>query len=103
MDTTSAPPLFLGGVEPGLGGPLEKPPLVLTALYDDGLLAGVEDRAVGGGGGEVVYLADEIGIAPIRSSSSPSITRVMTIRAMARLADNGAVGRPILPTRPTHH
>jgi hypothetical protein len=64
MDTSSAGPLFLGVLEPSPYGVLEEPPLVLAALGDDGLLAGVEDRSLGGGEGEIRHLPEEVGISP---------------------------------------
>jgi hypothetical protein len=63
MDRSSAPPLFLGDVEPRLGGVPQEAALVLAAAPDDGVLAGVEDRAIRGGGGEVLHLGDEVGRA----------------------------------------
>ena len=62
MDRSSASPLFLGGVDAGLGGVLEEKALLLAAFLDDGVLADVEDGAVGGGGGQVAHLAEEVGI-----------------------------------------
>src|SRR4051794_21977689 len=49
----------------GLGGVLEEATLVLAALLDDCLLAGVQDRAIGGGG-EVLHSSDEAGMGPDR-------------------------------------
>jgi len=36
----------------------------LAALLDDGPLAGIEGRALGGGDGEVLHLLEEAGMAP---------------------------------------
>ncbi len=64
MNTASAAPLFFGGVEPRLDGLLKDTTLMLAALLDDGLLAGVEDRAVRGGGGQVFHLLQKTGVLP---------------------------------------
>ena len=55
---------FLDGDDASLGGSLQEAALLLAAVLDDGVLAGVEDGAVGCGGGEVLHLADEAGIVP---------------------------------------
>ena len=63
MSTASAAPLFFGGLDPSGEGSLQEASLKLAAVLDDGVLAGGEDRAIGRSGGEVVHLADIVGIA----------------------------------------
>ena len=62
MDRSSAAPLFFGGIDAGLGGLLEEVTLLLATLLDDGLLAGVQEGTLGGGGGEIPHLAEEGGV-----------------------------------------
>ena len=63
MSTASAASPFFGGIESGLDGMLQEASLMLAAPLDDGGLADLEDRAIGRSGGEVLHLADRVGIA----------------------------------------
>jgi hypothetical protein len=64
MSTVSAAPLFFDGVDPRLDGLLKDATLMLAPLFDDGILARGEDRAIRGRGGEVLHLFQEAGVSP---------------------------------------